>query len=232
MNSCLPRILEPEVMDTFEEATEYDSMDHSEVNRNFVDNLLGAGINLPGTDEELLDLGTGTALIPIELCRRQPTCRVVAVDLSTQMLDLARLRIEIAGLTDRVRLQRIDAKALPFPDETFAAVMSNSIVHHIPEPAGVLAEAVRVTRPGGLLFFRDLIRPDTAADVARLVDLYAAGATDHQRLLFDNSLRAALRLEEIQELVAALGFSPDSVRRSSDRHWTWSARKVLHHPER
>ena len=41
---------------------------------------------------------------------------------------------------------------------TFGAVMSNSIVHHIPEPASVLAEMVRVAAPGGLLFVRDLLR--------------------------------------------------------------------------
>ena len=53
---ALQRVLEPEVMDTPEEARDYDSMDHSEVNENFVREMLAAG-PLPG---EVLDLGTGT----------------------------------------------------------------------------------------------------------------------------------------------------------------------------
>src|SRR5947207_183966 len=81
----LVRVLEPEVMDTPEEARDYDAMDHSAVNRLFVDDLLAAGV-VPATADdqpvaEILDLGTGTALIPIELCRRCADCRVMAVDL-------------------------------------------------------------------------------------------------------------------------------------------------------
>src|SRR6476620_5625595 len=62
----LPRVLEPEVMDTPEEARDYDAMDHSAVNRVFVADFLavwdGRG--------PVLDLGTGTALVPIEFCRQ------------------------------------------------------------------------------------------------------------------------------------------------------------------
>jgi hypothetical protein len=41
--------------------------------------------------------------------------------------------------------------------------------------------------------------------------------------MFADSLRAALALEEIRELVARFGFPADSVRQTSDRHWTWAA---------
>ncbi len=62
----LPRVLEPEVMDSPEEARDYDAMDHAEVNRVFVADFLrfwpGSGF--------VLDVGTGTAQIPIELCRQ------------------------------------------------------------------------------------------------------------------------------------------------------------------
>jgi ubiquinone/menaquinone biosynthesis C-methylase UbiE len=133
--------------------------------------------------------------------------------------------VEIAGLTDRVRLDRVDAKGLPYADNRFAAVMSNSIVHHVPQPGPVLAEAWRVLAPGGVVFFRDLVRPADDAEVDRLVATYAAGATDHQQKLFDDSLRAALSLDEVRGLVAALGRDPAAVRQTSDRHWTWSERK-------
>jgi ubiquinone/menaquinone biosynthesis C-methylase UbiE len=224
----LPRILEPEVMDTLEEALAYDAMDHTEVNRRFVDDLLqfaGQCEVVPSGD--WLDLGTGPADIPLELCRRCDAVRVMAVDLSTHMLDVARLKIEIAGLTDRVHLDCIDAKQLPYPDGAFAGVMSNSIVHHVPQPLAVLRQAWRVTRPGGLIFFRDLLRPTSDNDLRRLVDLYAADCTEQQRRMFADSLHAALSLDEMRALVADLGVAADSVQPTSDRHWTWAARKPV-----
>jgi ubiquinone/menaquinone biosynthesis C-methylase UbiE len=214
----LQRILEPEVMDMPQEALDYDTMDHSAVNRVFVDDLLVVR-PAPG---DVLDLGTGTALIPIELCQREPTCRVMAADAAESMLDLARYNVEAASLIERIQLARIDAKRLGYADGMFDTVMSNSIIHHIPEPGSVLAEAVRVTKPGGLLFFRDLLRPADKATLDQLVDTYAAGANDHQRKMFAESLHAALTLEEIRDLVASLGFPRESLQATSDRHWTWS----------
>ncbi len=233
----LARVLEPEVMATAAEAIDYDAMDHSAVNRLFVTDFLFAALEarlpvdgeaLPGsqsTTVEILDLGTGTAQIPIELCRRAPGARVTAVDLAAEMLQVAKINVQSASLADRIRLERIDAKRLPYRDGQFAAVISNSIVHHIPEPAGALAEAVRVVRAGGLVFIRDLLRPPDDAMVRRLVETYAAGCNVHQRKMFDDSLRAALNLDEIRALVADLGFAPESVQATSDRHWTWSARR-------
>jgi ubiquinone/menaquinone biosynthesis C-methylase UbiE len=218
----MERQLEPEVMDTPEEALAYDAMDHTEVNRIFVDDLLMAFADSGRQPEgDFLDLGTGTALIPIELCGRTDEARVMGVDLSVHMLDVARNNIEIAGLRDRIQLDKVDSKRLPYEDGSFAVVMSNSIVHHIPEPEAVLREAWRVLAPGGLLFFRDLLRPADSETVTKLVDAYAGDATEHQRKMFDDSLRAALSLGEIQELVARLGLPSADVRQTSDRHWTW-----------
>jgi ubiquinone/menaquinone biosynthesis C-methylase UbiE len=216
----LPRVLEPEVMDSAEEARDYDAMDHSQVNRVFVADFLsfwtGAGT--------VLDVGAGTAQIPIELCRRHATVTVVAIDLAEQMLRVGEENVRRAGLSERIALKCCDAKALPWPAGAFAAVMSNSIVHHIPEPFLVLKEMARVAGPGGALFVRDLLRPKTDAEIKQLVNAYAGNANDHQRQMFEDSLRAALTLEEIRELIQKLGFEPASVVQTTDRHWTWAAR--------
>jgi len=225
--SLLSRVLEPEVMDTSDDARDYDAMDHAAVNRTFVADFLTAlrQAAVP-PDAEVLDLGTGTAQIPIELCARNPQARVLAIDLAENMLRLARANVAFRGLSERIALKRMDAKRLPFPDASFAAVMSNSIVHHIPQPRGTLAEALRVLKsPGGLIFVRDLSRPYDERQVRELVDTYAAGTNEHQRQLFEASLRAALSLEEIRDLVAQLGMHPVTVQATSDRHWTWSAVK-------
>ena len=217
----LPRVLEPEVMDTPEEARDYDSMDHRAVNQVFVADFLAFwdGSN------PILDVGTGTAQIPIELCRRATTAHMAAIDLAEEMLKVGRQNVRRAGLADRLRLERVDAKKMPFDDGSFAVVVSNSIIHHIPEPAGVVAEMVRVLRRGGFLFVRDLLRPADEATLTELVDTYAAGANDHQRAMFAESLHAALTLDEIHSLVAIHGFDPSSVQQTTDRHWTWQARK-------
>lgn len=225
----LERILEPEVMDTPAEARDYDSMDHGEVNRRFVDDLLVAN-PFPNAPVKLLDLGTGTAQIPIELCRRTKNIHVTAADAARHMLDLAMHNVEHAGLQDQITLELADAKKLTFADATFDGVISNSIIHHIPGPLLCLQEAVRVTCSGGLLYFRDLLRPADEADLERLVDLYAPAAgisaeADHQRTMFAESLHAALTLEEIQNLVSSLKLKTSAVDQTSDRHWTWTARK-------
>jgi len=237
----LQRILEPEVMDSPEEATDYDAMDHRDVNRRFVEDLINARLKMEGArlpaspmdgstlsfdleslQIDVLDLGTGTAQIPIELCRRYPFCRVMAADAAISMLEVARYNLEIASLTQRIELVHIDAKKLPWEEPLFDVVMSNSIVHHIPEPIHVLREAVRVVRQGGLLFFRDLLRPDSEPELSRLVETYTAGANEHQQRMLAESLNAALSLEEIRALVASLGFAAEGVQQTSDRHWTWS----------
>lgn len=217
----LPRTLETEAMDTLAEAVDYDSMDHREVNRVFVADLLATG---PG-EGWILDLGTGTAQIPVELCRQDPEAKVLAIDAAEHMLRLARNNIEQAGLADRIRVERVDAKRLPYADGSFATVASNSIVHHIPDPSQVLGEAWRVLSPGGLIFIRDLFRPDNEATAQHLVATYAAGASEHQKQMLADSFQAALTVEEVRQIVTRFGVSPETVRATSDRHWTWATRK-------
>jgi ubiquinone/menaquinone biosynthesis C-methylase UbiE len=236
-------------MDTAEEALDYDAMDHGAVNAAFCDDLLSYSSRLPRATgrallgPRVLDVGTGTALIPVELCRRQSSdgdnFHVVAIDLSKHMLARAVENVRGAGFQDRIMLETVDAKRLPYPSESFSTVVSNSIVHHIPDPKSVLAEMARVTEKGGVVFVRDLVRPEHEADVDRLVSLYAAvppgelpgGPSnrkryERQRDLFRASLHAALTVGEVTELARATGIASATVTMTSDRHWTLSFTKA------
>jgi cyclopropane fatty-acyl-phospholipid synthase-like methyltransferase len=218
-------------MDTEEEASDYDTMDHSAVNAQFCEDLAQV---LDFSDApRLLDVGTGTAQIPIELCRRHPQCTVVAVDLAAAMLAKARKNVRAADLGERIELRLADAKDPKFT-ETFDAVVSNSIVHHIAEPKTVFAAMCARVSPGGLIFVRDLARPADAAAVDAIVARYGGAEgtdeasraiADRQRKLFRDSLHAALTLAEVQALVAPLGIDADAVTMTSDRHWTLSVRR-------
>jgi ubiquinone/menaquinone biosynthesis C-methylase UbiE len=218
----LPRILEPEVMDTESEAVDYDSMDHAEVNRIFANDFLALSpAGPPGKETtSVLDVGTGTAQIPIEICRRRADLRLTAIDLAAQMLQLAQRNVIREGLTSQIKLDHVDAKSLPYADAMFDAVISNSIIHHIPEPKSSFREMVRVLRPRGMLFIRDLLRPADRETLEKLVACYAGDANPHQQQMFRESLHAALTLAEVSELLCDSKCPAEWVRQTSDRHWT------------
>ena len=211
----LQRKLEPEVMDTVEDATQYNDMDHSKVNQQFVDELLA----FLGTNESLaarladdegelidvLDVGTGTALIPTTLCDQHSAFRVMAVDMALSMLDLATYNVQASSSYDRIQLDKVDAKDLGYEDDMFDIVMSNSIIHHIHSPDLCVAEMLRVLKPGGAIFIRDLMRPEDMATLESLVQTYAGEETEYSQQLFHQSLHAALTLDEIRRLIITAG---------------------------
>ena len=231
-------------MDTPQEAVDYDAMDHRGVNRVFVDDFLAVAdavwpflaecrngtVRTASAPLRILDAGTGTAQIPIELCGRftsSPSIpfQIIAADLAGEMLKLAERNVAGAGLSDAIALACVDCKSLPEPDASFNAVVSNSIVHHIPQPGYVIAELWRVLKPGGLLFVRDLLRPADAAALNQLVAAYAGDENAHQQQMFRDSLHAALTLDELHGLLADVGIPAPSARKTTDRHWTLSAVK-------
>lgn len=222
----LERVLEPEVMNDLQEAIEYHDMDFTEVNRAFVRDLLAFAAQEDRTlGRDVLDLGTGTARIPVELCLQAPGLRVMAADASSEMLELARYHIEINHMLDRIQLHRTDAKKLVFGPSFFDAVISNSLVHHLPQSDAFFAEALRVLRPGGLLFVRDLFRPASQEQVEALVAQHVGNETHGSQQLFRQSLQAALTTEELAKILAALGVDAQCIQMTSDRHWTLAYRK-------
>lgn len=170
----LTRMLEPEAMDTPDEARVYDAMDHSAVNDLFVADFLAA--HGPCRGGAILDVGTGPARIPIALCRADPRANVLGIDLARHMLDRAQSNVEEAGLSDRIKLEHVDAKGVPYPDGQFEAVISNSIVHHVADPTLALAEMVRLVAPG------DAVRPRPPPARGCRIDRRARGGLRGRRV--------------------------------------------------
>jgi len=216
-NDKLLRILEPEVMDSWEEALDYDAMDFVEVNTAFAQTVS----ELCRLDTaKVLDAGTGTARIPIILSQMHPQWQIWGIDLAENMLKLGFQNVKAAGLQDRINLELVDAKRLPYPDEYFELVISNSLVHHLPNPLPFLLELKRVLQPQGSICIRDLIRPTDAATIDRLVEGIGTEYSDRQKDLFRDSLHAAFTIDEVEQLVAQAKISGVRIYQSSDRHWT------------
>jgi ubiquinone/menaquinone biosynthesis C-methylase UbiE len=216
------RILEPEVMDTWLEATAYDAMDFESVNTAFATDA----IDLDPHAIKILDVGTGTARIPILMCQQRPQYLITGVDLAQSMLIIGQRNVEAAGLNQRIRLERVDSKRMPYPDLEFDMIVSNSLVHHIPDPLSFFQEVKRLVRPGGAILIRDLIRPENDAAVNELVAKIGGEYDTHQQQLFRDSLKAALTLIEVQELIDQVGLSQVTLSQSSDLHWTVERNKL------
>lgn len=220
----LLRILEEEVMDTPEEAADYDAMDHATVNRAFCTDLLIALRDHAMAKPRVLDVGTGTARIPIELCRLDAQVSVVGCDLAAHMLARGQHNVSEAGLGHRIELVACDAKALPFETGSFDCVVSNTVLHHIPEPEHMLRELWRITAKGGFVFLRDLRRPQSTQELEALVALHAplpnTPQQARQRKLLTDSLHAAFTIEEVRALAEACAMTNVHITQSSDRHWT------------
>ena len=218
----MKRKLEPEVMDTVEEADEYAAMDHSEPNAAFVERLVELD-----AEGEMLDIGTGPGHMPLLVCERISSAYVVGIDLAETMLAHARAYLEGSDYADRVRFELADAKRLNFNDAGFDTVFSNTILHHIPEPADLLREARRVLKPGGVLLIRDLMRPENDEQARALVELHAKDASPNQRELFHASLHAALTAAELRELASHCGLEDAEVVVDSDRHMSLQLRRRI-----
>jgi len=214
----MKRVLEPEVMDTQQDAEEYDAMDFTEADTRFAEDALFLLKNR--ANPRVLDVGTGTAKIPVLMLGRGAHLEILAVDLAREMLKVAERRIRDAGFEKKCTLACMDAKALDVGDGEFDLVVCNSTVHHVPDPAPLFREIARVVKPNGAILIRDLVRPETEGDAWTIVRRVSAGDTPHQQKLFFDSLCAALTQCEVEELVRKCALDRASVRLSSDRHWS------------
>ncbi len=111
-----------------------------------------------GPGDEVLDVATGTAAVAIELALRTG-CRVVGLDQSAEMLAAGRVRVEAAGLADRIRLVEGNAERLPFEDGSFDGLTFTYLIRYVEDPAATLRELARVVRPGGWIAALDFGLP-------------------------------------------------------------------------
>lgn len=114
-----------------------------------------------GSGEVVLDVATGTGDLAIELAGRVgPNGRVIGIDFSEPMLDLARQKIK--GLALPLTFQEGDALHLPFDSESFDAISCGFGLRNFDDRQRGLEEMVRVARPGGRVVILELTPPKNA----------------------------------------------------------------------
>lgn len=110
--------------------------------------------------ERVLDVATGTADLAL-MAARKGVPKVVGVDISNEMLEVGRRKVEKGDLSDRVDLQNGDAEKLPFSDRQFDAATVAFGVRNFEDLGEGLRQIHRVLRPGGKLVVLEFSRPRT-----------------------------------------------------------------------
>lgn len=213
----MDRVPEAELMEDSAQARAYAEADFDEPHAMFVrlwEEAFG-GDALSGT---VIDLGCGPADITVRFAERHPGVGIDGLDGSRAMLDCARERLQRHGLTSRIRLIHTRLPDPDLPSAAYDAVISNSLLHHLHDPA-VLWQTIRTcARPGAPVLVMDLMRPETRADAEALVERYAVDAPPVLRHDFLHSLLAAWRPDEVREQLDAAGLPDLEIDTVSDRH--------------
>ena len=104
------------------------------------------------------------------------------------------------------------------------AIISNSLVHHVPNPFQFWYALKQLAKPGAPVLVMDLLRPETTEDAQAIVDQYAANECDQLRQDFYNSLLAAFTEDEVAAHLAELNLSRLLIDVPDDRHWIVTGR--------
>ena len=163
----------------------------------------------PGT--ALLDLGCGPGNISLRLAARWPTAKGLGLDGAPMMLAVARERLAGAppGLADRLRFEQalLPLAAAGELEAHFSAVVSNSLLHHLHDPAVLWQTVAQLGAPGAFIYVQDLRRPVNAEAVEALVAIEMASAPEVLRRDYRASLHAAFTVAEVREQLEHAGLA-------------------------
>jgi ubiquinone/menaquinone biosynthesis C-methylase UbiE len=213
----MDRIIEPELMTDEAQVLAYAQADFAQVNQGFVDRFRVCFPKAEGGT--MVDLGCGPGDIPVRFARALPGFTITAVDGSEPMIALARQAVKAAAVEARVHPRCARLPMLPLPLQSFDAVVSNSLVHHMPDPHLFWNELVRLGKPGAVVLVMDLFRPESPERAREIVEQYSGNEAPVLKEDFFNSLCAAFTLREIRFQVRSRGLGALVCELASDRHW-------------
>jgi len=133
-------------------------------------------------DGKVLDLGTGTGLLAIELAKTMPDLEVIGLDLSDVALEVARKNLQESEQPLRISFKKGDAEDMPFEEGVFDLVVSSNTLHLIKNPVSMFNEIYRVLKSKGRFFLSDFRRSWLG--------------------LFSKHIRAAYSPQEVKDLLS------------------------------
>jgi len=146
--------------------------------------------------ETVLDLGSGGGIDVLLSARRVgPTGRAIGVDMTDEMLDLARRNAAEAGI-DNVEFRKGTIESIPLGDSSVDVVISNCVINLAADKAAVLAEVARVLRPGGRIGVSDVVAEDSLSPAERA-----------ERGSYVGCIAGALSMAEYREGLLAAGLT-------------------------
>jgi ubiquinone/menaquinone biosynthesis C-methylase UbiE len=203
-------------MDNPEQARAYAEADFSEPHQAFVAHFQRLFPDF--SPQQAIDLGCGPADVSMRFARAFPKTHILGVDGAEAMLSFGRRAVEESGLTQRLRLHKCYLPDVQLPARAYDGVLSNSLLHHLDDPA-VLWQTVRhVARPGAAVLIMDLMRPASIREAQDFTRSYAADAPPVLQHDFYHSLLAAYRPDEVRQQLDGAGLSQLHVEAVSDRH--------------
>ncbi len=105
-----------------------------------------------------LEIGPGPGYLGLEWLKKTEGTRLKGLEISEDMIAIAKKNAAEYGLSDRVEYSQGDAQRMHFEDQYFDAVFTNGSLHEWANPEGILNEIARVLKPGGRYFVSDMRR--------------------------------------------------------------------------
>jgi 2-polyprenyl-3-methyl-5-hydroxy-6-metoxy-1,4-benzoquinol methylase len=208
----MERTCEPEVMEGEAQAEAYAKADFNKPNQAFLEHYLRR-FGESTHPKRVVDLGCGPGDITARMAHQFPNWQIEALDASAAMLQYAKVATQEFG----TRLRLLQARLPEGLSGHYDVILSNSLLHHLPEPSVLWQTIRKFASPGAHILVADLYRPMSAEAAQALVSLYAAQEAEILQQDFLASLHAAFRpaeiLAQLQEAQLLL-----NVEVISDRH--------------
>jgi len=214
----MERVLEPELMQDEAQVVAYAEADFSEPHNYFIE-LFRQKFAHDVVTGFVLDMGCGPGDISFRFAKAFPDCVVQGVDGSACMLDYANQRL-VASADYSGRLEFVLGlfPDVDLPRTNYPTLISNSLLHHLPDPQILWTIVKRWAVSGTRVFIMDLMRPESTAVAQDYMIRYAAGEPEILQRDFYNSLLAAFTVDEVQLQLTEAGLETLSVEAVSDRH--------------
>lgn len=180
---------------------------HRFLDISFVKKLLKNGIS-----GKVLDVGSGTGIISLELKLKSHALNVSLLDISGDMIEYSKKKFISNGIVDGVSFFVSNGINLPFENEHFDFVYSHHVLHHVSDPKIFLTELYRIVKKGGSIFVRDLKRPKRDSYLSFYFNIFGSiynklpkDLVKQGKKEYYDSLRAAYTLKEIEKILKQTG---------------------------